>query len=183
MEQYYSTIVFIVLTMLGTMIIHLFENQTLSRRVKKDLIIIAILIMLATICEFLGKYLSNTTREFIYVHGIVKAIEFTISPIIPILYIKIIGYKYMGKTVKRCIFIVLMLNGIIEFISIKKSIIFNIDSNNLYSRGDFYILHIAIDSIGVLIFIIELLKYTRRYQGRNILTLISILTFLIFVYQ
>lgn len=180
MEQYYSAIVFIVLTMLGTMIIHLFENQTLSRRVKKELIIIAILIMTATICEFLGIYLNNTTKELEVVHGIVKAIEFTISPIIPILYIKVIGFKHMGKNVKNYAFAILIINGICEFISIKKPIIFYIDTKNVYIHGKFYVLYIIMYFIGILLFTIELLKYTKRYQSRNILTLISILTFLIF---
>lgn len=180
MEQYYSAIVFIVLTMLGTMIIHLFENQTLSRRVKKELIIIASLIMTATICEFLGIYLNNTSQELKVVHGIVKAIEFTISPVIPILYVKVIGFKYMGKVVKNFIFAIGIANGICEFISIKKPIIFEIDTKNVYQHGRFYVLYIIMYFIETLLFIIELLKYTRRYQSRNILTLISILTFLIF---
>ena len=180
MEQYYSAIVFIVLTMLGTMIIHLFENQTLSRRVKKELILIAILIMTATLCEFLGIYLNNTTQELKVVHGIVKAIGFTISPIIPILYVRVIGFKYMGKSLKNCVFAIGIVNGIFEFISIKKPIIFYIDTNNVYRHGKFYVLYVVMYFIEILLFIIELLKYTKRYQSRNILTLISILTFLIF---
>lgn len=179
MERYYSAIVFITLVALGVIMVHLKDNETISRRVKKEIFIIAGLIFIGCVCEFFGLYLNGTSSKFSTIHGIIKAIELTIAPVIPILYTKIVGLKNANIKKQVIILICLIINGICEFISVFTPFIFWIDENNIYRHAFFYSFYTIMYSAGIIFFIIELLKYTRKYQSKNIVTLISILVFLI----
>lgn len=179
MNRYYSAVVFITLTMLGTIIVHLFDNETLSRRVKKEFTQIAILICVCSICEFFGLYLNRTSNQFVIVHGIVKAMEFSIAPIIPILYARIVGIKNIRKNRRLIIFSLIILNIICEIISIFKPFIFYINEENVCMHGFFYNFYIVMYLAGIVFFIIELIKYTQKYQSKNIATLVAIIFFLI----
>ena len=178
MDRYYSAIVFITLTMLGTTVVHLFDNETLSRRVKKEFAIIAILIGTCSLCEFFGIYLNKTDSKYALLHGIFKAIEFSIAPIIPILYAKIVGIKKIRKNRRMIIFSLIIINIIFELISVFKPFIFYINEENVYTHGFFYAFYIVMYFLGIVLFIFELLKYTQKYQSRNIITLTAILVFL-----
>lgn len=179
MERYYSAIVLITLLTLGVIIIHLIDNETLSHRVKREIFIIASLIFTGCVCESFGLYLNETSSKFITIHGIIKAIELTVAPIIPILYTKIIGLKSANKKKQIIILGFLIINGICAFVSIFTPFIFYIDENNIYRHAFFYNFYTIMYSAGIIFFIIELLKYTRKYQSKNIITLISMLVFLI----
>lgn len=179
MERYYSAIVFITLSALGVIMIHLKDNETLSTRVRKEIFIIASLIFTGCVCEFLGLYLNETSPKFIIIHGVIKAIEFTIAPIIPVLYTKIVGLKSVKKKKQIIILVLLIINGIFEVISIFTPFIFYIDENNIYKHAFFYNFYTVLYSGGIILFIFELTKYTRKYQSKNSATLISILVFLI----
>ena len=178
MDRYYSAIIFITLAMLGAIVIHLFDNETLSRRVKKEFTFIASLISICSVCEFFGLYLNEASCQLIYVHGIVKAIEFSIAPIIPILYAKIVGVKNVRKKRKFVIFSLISVNAICEFISIFTPFVFYINENNIYEHAFFYNFYVFMYFAGIIFFIFELLKYTQKYQSRNFTTLIAIIVFL-----
>ena len=138
MERYYSAIVFITLLTLMVIIIHLKDNETLSHRVKKEIFIIAILIFVGCVCEFFGLYLNGTSPKFTLIHGVIKAIELTIAPVIPILYTMIVGFKSVNRKKKVIILIFLIINGICEFISILIPFTFYIDEDNIYRHAFFY---------------------------------------------
>ena len=179
MERYYSSIIFIILAMLLTTIIHFVDNETLSRRAKKEFTCIAILIFVCTICEFLGIYLNGTDTHYVTIHGIIKAIEFSGAPIIPILYVKVVSVKDIKMKCKSIILGALILNVVCECISIFTPFTFYIDENNIYVHGKFYILYVLTYFSGIIFFIFELFRYTAKYQRRNNTTLLAIVIFLI----
>ena len=180
LSSYYTTLVIITITAMIVSIIHLFENQTLHRRVKHQLIFVSSLIILGITCEFLGIYLNNIPSANISIfHSCIKAIEFTVTPIIPASYITIIDYKNHKKFSNFFMILLLIINTFLEFININMPFIFYIDENNIYKHGSCYFIYIFIYSIEIAIFIFELLRHTKKYQVRNIATLISILAFLL----
>ena len=180
MSSYYATLVFITITTMIVSIIHFFENLTLSRREKHQFIFVSFLIILGVICEFFGICLnSSTLTNTRIVHALVKAIEFTIAPVIPASYIVIIGCNNIRKIVKNIIILLLILNTFLEFFNILIPFIFYIDKNNIYRHGVGYIIYILVYSIEIIIFIVELLKNTKKYQIRSIATLSAILVFLV----
>ena len=180
MYNYYLTLVFIIIASMAVSIVHFFENQTLSRKVRRHLIFISSCIILGVVCECLGICLDSwALPEIKGIHGFVKAIEFTITPLIPVCYINIINKKKITCKPKVFAVGILSFNVLLEFINIVFPFIFYIDGNGLYKHGNFYALYIIVYSIEIAIFIFELLRYSKRYQIRNLRTLISILIFLL----
>lgn len=179
MSDYYYAIVFITVAMMATSIIHLFENETLARRFNNQLILIASLIAIGVICEFLGIFLNGIPSCSKYIHGLIKAIEYTIAPVISICYVKIVENQNLGKIVRVLTSFLLGINAFCELISVFIPFVFFIDENNVYQHGEYYFIYIVSYFTGIIIFIVELLKYTKKYQSRNIATLISMLSFML----
>lgn len=180
MSNYYLTLVFIVITSMIVSMVHFSENQTLSRRVRRQLIFISSFIILGVVCEGLGICLDLwALPETRGIHGLIKGIEFTVTPAIPVLYINIINKKKLTSNPKIFALCVLIFNAFLESTNIVLPLVFYIDENSLYKHGNFYALYIIVYSIEIAIFIFELLRYSKRYQIRNLRTLISILIFLL----
>lgn len=70
-------------------------------------------------------------------------------------------------------------NSLCELISIFIPFVFFIDENNVYKHGTYYLIYMISYFTGIIIFIIALLKYTKKYQSRNIGTLVSMISFLL----
>ena len=179
MNRYYSTIVFITLAILVATVIHLFDNETLSQRVKKEFLSIACLIGIGCACEYLGIFFNGAPYISTTIHGIIKAVEFSIAPIIPVLYANIVGLKTKKTKKKIILFSILIVNSICELISVYIPFIFYIDKDNVYRHSFFYGIYIFMYITGIGFFIFELIKYTKKYQSRNLITLIAIIGFLI----
>ncbi len=178
MTHNYFVMVFITIASMTTMLIHFFENETLSRKCKNEFRKIALLIIVGVSCEFIGICLNDSPQNLRYVHGLVKAIEFSVAPIISIPYVKIVKIKENSKLTTYIVSGLLLFNVVCELISIFTPFVFFIDENNVYQHGSFYWIYILMYVSGVTYFIVSLLSYTKKYQSRNIATLIAILTFL-----
>ena len=179
MLSYYFAMVFITISTLATSLVQLIENQTLPRSVRAKLMIIAALIMTGTICEFLGLELNDMPSSSRLIHGVVKAMEFSIAPIIPIVFARIVGHQDLGKKIDILTKILLISNIVFEFGSIFTKSVFYIDENNIYKHGEYYGIYTIMYFAGIAILIVEMIKYTKRYQIRNIPTLVSMLIFAI----
>ena len=168
MLGYYYAMVYITVATMVTSIVHLVENQTLSRRVRGKLTLIAALIITGVVCEFTGTCLDGKKICLNYIQGFVKAIEFSVAPIIPVIYMKIIGYKHLSKKVKYATRALLSFNIICQVVSVFIPFIFYIDENGKYNHGQFYIIYIIMYLAGIAMFILEMLRYSKKYQSRNI---------------
>lgn len=178
MSEYYCVIVFLTIAMMVTSIIHLVENETLLRRTKNKLILIAVLIIVGALCEFLVIRLNEFPEGSRYVHGFIKAIELTVAPIIPICYVKIVENRNLGKYLNFLTTMLLVINAFCELISVFWPFVFFIDDNNVYKHGVYYLIYEIANVSGIVIFIVALLKYTKKYQTRNVASLISLIFFL-----
>ena len=179
MEAYYYAIVFIIIATMGVSVAHLFENETLSREVRNKFIFIAVLVIVGVLCEFFGRYFNNGSTNLRGVHGLIKAVEFTIAPIIPISYVKIVENRDVVKLVKLFSGGLIVFNAICEFISVFIPFVFYINGNNVYLHGNFYGIYVVMYLSGIALFIVELLRYTQKYQSRNAITLLAIVVFLL----
>jgi len=178
MTHNYFVMVFITIASMMTMLVHLSENETLSRKCKNEFRTIAILIIMGVFCECIGVCLNNTSQNLCYVHGFIKAIEFSIAPIIPISYVKLVKFKKDSQILARFFVGIILFNVACELISMFTPFIFFINENNVYEHAKFYWIYILMYLFGTIYFVISLLRYTKKYQSRNIATLLAILTFL-----
>lgn len=179
MSNNYAVIVFVTVAMMATSIIQLVENQTLYRRTKNRLILIAVLTIVGVVCEFFGIRLNEFPNGSRYAHAIVKAIELTVAPIIPMGYVKIVENRNLGRKVSVLMSLAVFINASLAWISLFTPIVFFIDENNVYHHGNYYLAFSLINALEISIFIFALLKHTKRYQSRNFASLISMILFLI----
>lgn len=179
MEHYYLSIVFITFTLMITLIFHLQENETLSARIKNHLRNIAELIILGTICEFIGLYLNSNLFASYFLHKIVKIIELSISPIIPFLFLKILKGNNFEKKFELAFIIFIFIHAIIEFANFFIPITFSINHSNIYFHEKYYCIYVFSYGIGIIYGIYELITFTKRNQSRNILTILSTSIFII----
>ena len=138
MTHNYFVMVFITIASMLTMLVHFTENETLSRKCKNEFRTIAILIIIGVSCEFTCICLNDTSQNLRYIHGFIKAIEFSIAPIIPISYVKIVSVKENSRITAHIIIAFLLLNVICELISVFTPFIFFINDSNIYEHGKFY---------------------------------------------
>lgn len=178
MTHNYFVMVFITIASMMTMLTHFFENETLSRKSKNEFRTIALLIITGVLCECISICLDDSSLDLRYVHGLIKAVEFSIAPIIPITYVKIIKVKENSQITARILTAIILFNTVCELISIFIPFIFFIDESNIYRHGSFYWIYIIMYTSGTIYFVISLLSYTKKYQSRNIATLLAILIFL-----
>ena len=177
LTNYYCAIVYIAIATTLFMLFHLSQcNEFLTHEVKRKLILVSVLIMVGTICEFLGVLLDGKDLEFILYHKMVKAIEFSVAPIIPVVFAEIIGLKGKGD---KLVHMALATNVALEIASIYFGFIFSIDDKNFYHRENFYFIYGIFYTIGICLFFTEVVNFCKEYQNKNDQTLIAMSLFLI----
>ena len=128
--NYYSLITFLICLMMIVMIIHLSENETLSKRKKNGLRYIAEAILLGTFCEFLGFYLNGSSIFTKNIHGLVKVIEFSISPVISYLFYILLRNNEEKRHGGIILNFIIVINFLIQIASLFYPLVFYIDKNN-----------------------------------------------------
>lgn len=178
MITYYSAIVFITFIFMVMQLVYLHENATLTRNEKKDLEVIALLIITGILCESISILLENKGAQYVLVHSWIKCIEFIISPCIPIIYAMIVNRKNITKKLKSIIILALVINTFCEILSVFYPFVFYVDGKSNYHHGEFYSIYIFSYYFGIIIFIYIMLKSAKKYQSKNIPTLCSMILFL-----
>ena len=163
MTHNYFVMVFITIASIMTMLTHFFENETLSRKSKNEFRTIALLIITGVLCECISICLDDSSLDLRYVHGLIKAVEFSIAPIIPITYVKIIKVKENSQITARILTAIILFNTVCELISIFIPFIFFIDERNIYRHGSFYWFYILMYTSVNIYFVIYLFSYTKKY--------------------
>lgn len=175
MLEYYITIICMSLCTTVIVTIQLTYSDSIPEKQKRYIFGVSCLIFVGALCELAGVILDGSAKEYFILHCIVKALEFTIAPAIPILFVKMLSKKYDIDV----LYIMLAVNGILEFLSIKFKFIFYINENNIYCRGDYYLIYVCIYSMGFIIFLIETTTFCARYQQKNIGTIVGLVILLV----
>lgn len=181
--RYYEVIIIITCLFMLTQLIHLIENETLTQKEKKYLIIIAVCVIIGTVCEYLGAFLNEKIIETRLFHAFVKAVEFSIVPCIPILYCFAVNFKEKNKSVNFIIYILLGINCACEFISMFVPFVYYINESNVYVHERFYWIYVMYYMCAITYFIYIFLKSIKKFQSKSILSLISIIVFFLIGYM
>ena len=176
---YYFSIILISMTFIVIQLVHLLENETLERREKRYLRYIAVLIIIGQLCEAVSIYLDNKNSISISLHALVKVIEFTVTPIIPILYVNLVNRKRLDGYIKYAIITVLAINTFFEMLSIFVPIVFYIDKEYIYRHGQYYWIYVLAYWFGIIVFIVFLLKSIKMYQQKTIASLVGMMSLLV----
>lgn len=177
--SYYSELVRISILATIGILVYLFDCEQISRKRKIALTIIGILIIINVSCESAG-FLFNGKKHYLMLHGIIKAIEFSLAPIIPIMFAWVLAPSGFSPKKRIAISIGLLINATLEFLSVIIPFTFYIDSDNIYFRGSYYWIYIMTYILGIIYLVYELRLFAIRFQSRNMATLVYMLFFAIY---
>ena len=183
--DYYGTLILLTIMTSLVLIVNVILNGNFDNKTKNGFIITFTFIIIGAFCEWVGvvcngKIFFESKRLNVIIHYIVKYIEFTIAPIMPVIFSKMIFESKMKKRRKSWWSLSwLILYIILEVISMfGNKFIFYIDENNRYCHARFYWIYILSFCISSVYMIINIFEFSKEYQNKNKLQLNSIIAFL-----
>lgn len=167
MNLVYVVMILICILIMFTMSMVVRCNSTLTKNSKKWFVITFIGISAAMLAE-LGRSVLDKHPISVELYRYITLIEFCITPLLPIPLSLACGIKKPALYTGIC----LLVHAAIEVVLAYSGLIFVIDSNGVYGRGDLYFLYIVsyVISIGYLIF--SFVYISRRFKNRNIILII-----------
>ncbi len=167
MNYIYLVMILISLLIMFTMSMFVRCNSTLSKESKKWFIITFIGISIGMMAET-ARAILDVYRISPVLYRIITLIEFSITPLFPIPLSLACGIKKPAKYAG----IVLLAHAFIELILSFTGLVFSVDSNGVYSRGDLYFIYIFSYVVSLLYLIFSLAYVSRKFQNRNRILLI-----------
>lgn len=174
--EYYTSVVLVIIFSMVIMLTVIGSNKYLPREKKRGFITSFSLIIVVAFCECLSVYSEGIVflRE---IHIFVKFLEFAVTPAIPVICAHNIFSDH--KLNRLFLFVVLMVHTLLEFGSIFYGYIFEIDSNNIYHKSNFYIIYLIACALSVLYLFVSAKRFNYQYQNKNAAVLNMILIFMI----
>lgn len=173
-HNYTVTITICILSMI-TLSIDVGKNTILNKSDIKWFRTSFIFAAIGAICEYLGVLFDKTGCAPQKIHWLVTYIEFCISPFLAILLARSCGMK---RTTKPMV-IVMILNVILQTISLLNGKIFSIDENSLFQRGEEYWLYVFFCALSFLYILFVFVLIAIRAKLRNIICIILIASIMI----
>lgn len=151
-------------------------NRLIFKDNQYEIYTVCIVIFIASLCEYIGKRINGAAPELIWLHRIVKIIEFCASPSIGIAAAN--AYGSMKK--KKLMVGILAVHSVFEIIAAFYGWVFYIDGENLYYREKLYCIYIAVFLLSEFYCYICIIKGNKKFQARLGSVNILILVFLAF---
>lgn len=174
MQNYYTVVT--VLSIFSMMIIQVCirKSNTLTRNRKRLFLELFNMIIIASICEWLGNYLQSGGSSTRIIHIIVKAIELSVAPSIAFLVAWMIE-----KRNKKPVYIYLMIHAVLEILSGKFGFIYYVDQNSTYIHGRFYWIYMMAYLISMIYCICVVLHSVKRYQYNGVIYFLLVSAFMV----
>lgn len=173
-DSYFCALIFTIFLMILLKIM-VFNNNTLNKVQKNKFKSISTLILITSISEWLGVFLNGKplwTRPF---HILVKTLELSLAPIIPMLCADIIKKPKH----KKAITLICILLSSLEILSAFTGLIFKVSTHNVYEHSNFYWIYIASFTVGVLYFIYATITESKNQFGFNRILILMLPFFLL----
>ena len=146
------------------------KNTILNKNDIKWFRISFIMAAIGACCEYFGVLLDKMPVSPIYLHWFITFTEFSISPYLAICLARSCGMHQKFKPM----LIIMGIHVIIEIVSLFTGIIFSIDSNGDFQRGNLYFLYIIFCGISFLYILLVFIRIGIRSKLRNLINIILI---------
>ena len=173
-HNYTVTIIICILSMI-TLAIDVGKNTILNKNDIKWFRTSFILAAIGASCEYCGVLFDKTGCASQKLHWFITYIEFSISPFLAICLARSCGMK---RTIKPMA-IIMLVNVIVETISIFNGIIFSIDSRSVFQRGPVYWLYLFFCGLSFVYILFVFVLIGIRTKLRNGIALILIASIMI----
>lgn len=150
------------------------ENARFEKATKQRFYLTYAVIIVATLSEWLGIALNGAPEWTVWIHRIVKCIDYTITPIAGICFALQVSDK---KELKKhaWIAVVVIANALLEIISVFTGWTFYINEENYYCHGPLYIVYTVIYCIAVVDVLISFRTYSKKFKKQNKVSLYAII--------
>lgn len=161
MGIHFSMLVITCLLML-TMGVQAYYSIAISSKLNRTFIYCFALIAFCAVMDWFRLTLNGSTAP-VYLHYLVVSSEYASAPLVVWLIIRVLG------RMRENYFLVplFVLNIILQFSTGFTNWIFYIDDANMFVRGDYFRVYVAIYTIGVFAMYRAVLKCSQEYQNRN----------------
>lgn len=174
MTTYIACIGMTVFSML-ILIMFTVKNFTVSDSARRGVIVSAILIIICSSAECMGILLDGSDPAFRIPHLIVKFVELSVAPYIPIVF----ANAFQPHRSRRVFFIFQTAHCAVQFLSIFFGITFWVDENNVYHHCTFYDLYYVAIVASAAFLIYAIAKFGKRFQSQNRSVLAMIVVFVV----
>ena len=150
------------------------QNEDLGEEKKRYFSFVGFIVIAGVILEFLGREIDG----YVQLHrqlNIVKAAELSLVPMVPAILLHVINAKEKTKLIS---YILVVVNMVLEILSVFIKIIFYVDSQGIYHRAWAYPIYIIIYVIGIIILVKETINFSIEYQGKHWQNLAATVIFL-----
>lgn len=149
------------------------SSGTLSQREKNVFYTLFLCIALSAFCEWLGVCLQGAGKETRVVHIAVKAIEFSISPLISIFMARVLSEK-----THKAVFVLVGIHAVIELLSGVFGFIYSVDANSVYTHARFYWIYVVSYLSAFFYGIIMIVLNVHKYQYSGIVFFFAIIAYM-----
>lgn len=163
MNPYYIEITFLTIYALVMMIFVVSKNSLLSGHQKRSLMSLYLLLIMAICFEWLGVFLNGKPKRTMLVHGLVKAMEYSLVPYLCIQFLDVIKLKKKNWWLLGLVGV----NALIAFLSLVTRWIFYIDENNVYQYGHYKWVYTALCIFCGLYTQIKCFNYGNHFQSSD----------------
>lgn len=128
------------------------------------------------ICEFLGEVLDGGPPEFRRLHQIVKFLELSLGPAIPVTVANVV------RPTKATLYFSALpgVHALTQFVSIWLGITFYVNEANVYSHCALYSIYYVVYLLGLGLMILQVAHFSLQFQCQNRYCLVMILCFTLF---
>lgn len=170
MNSYYTVVIIICVLTMTSLAFDVGKNTILSKEDIKWFRLSFILTAVGAICEYLGVRFDKIGPNIPWLHYLITFTEFSVSPFLGICLARSCGMK---RTIKP-FSIIMLVNVLLEAMSIKNGKIFYIDSNGIFQRGDEYWIYMMFCVIGIAYILFVFVLIGIRAKLRNLISVILI---------
>ena len=161
MKEYYTAIIALTVGAMFIMQAAVGYNVALDRDRRRTTRMLFWVIIVTSVCEWMGVMLDGTDPQFIPFHLFVKTLELSLTPCIGLFCGRSLNKE---GSLERVAVAFVVVNAVLEVLSVYTGLVFYVDEHNFYHHGPFYWIYTAfcIGTIGF--FFLRGLEAFKRYQ-------------------
>lgn len=173
-HNYTVTIIICVISMI-ILAIDVGRNTILNKNDIKWFRITFVLAAAGACCEYFGVFFDKIENSPVLLHKLITFTEFSVSPYLAICLARSSGMKRKLKPMLG----LMGIHVIIEIVSLFTGIIFYIDSDGKFERGNLYWIYLIFCGISFIYILIVFIQIGIRSRLRNLINIILIATIMI----
>ena len=175
--QYTTAFLIVVCLALSILCVLVFENNRIEKKEKRVLYVTYVVVAVAAAAEWLGLMLKGNPDISSWFLKAVKFLDYCLTPVAG--GIIVLQFRKSSKIVARIIFGILVANLIFQFICLFTDWMIVIDASNNYTHGTLYYLYIAMYFVVLVLVIVEFTLYGMKFRRHNLVSLYSVLVFVV----